>query len=344
MSTNTPQDWFGDWQELSRRYWDGWKSQGMPAAAANTDLPWQAGFDQWAKLFGGASQQNDLLERINANSKAYISLMQSLLGSAMGRAGDGNAQSWTDALRNGFNIPGIDPSLLNNPLASSLRDIAGQGARGFEQLMGEFARSMDRWRQSTVGTFDMPAFGLAREHQERWQQLAAAATDYQEQTNRYNALLLKSSQNGFERFQSKLAEREEPGRQLESVRAIYDLWVDAAEEAYAEIALSEEFSRVYGAMVNAQMRVRSLAQKEVELQTRQLGMPTRSEVQNLEKSMLALRRELRNRNDAPPSDLASEVAALKAELAALRQQVGASASPVAATTTKPSKNSSKTKR
>ena len=140
----------------------------------------------------------------------------------------------TEALRNGFNIPGMDPALWNNPLGANFRDMAGQGAKGFEQLMAEFGRAGGPFKQEILSTLGMPAFGLAREHQERWQALGAALVDYQEQTNRYNALILKSSQQGFERFQSKLAEREEPGRQLESVRAVYDLWIDAAEEAYAD--------------------------------------------------------------------------------------------------------------
>ena len=94
--------------------------------------------------------------------------------------------------------------------------------------------------------------------------MAVALVDYQEQTSRYNALIMKASQRGFELFESKLAAREEPGRQIDSLRALYDLWVDAAEEAYAEIALSPEFREVYGALVNAQMRVRSQIQQEVE--------------------------------------------------------------------------------
>ena len=43
----------------------------------------------------------------------------------------------------------------------------------------------------------------------------------------------------------------------QSARALFDLWIDAAEEAYAEIALSPQFREVYGEFVNSQMRVRA---------------------------------------------------------------------------------------
>lgn len=327
MSSNSAQDWMNQWQALAQRYWDGWKAQGVtpPVGFGRMDAnaPWQAALDQWAQLFGKSQQQSDLVDRVTANAKSYVALMQSMLNSSLGQGGDAGAAAWTEALRNGFNIPGMDPALWNNPLGANFRDMAGQGAKGFEQLMAEFGRAGGPFKQEILSTLGMPAFGLAREHQERWQALGTALVDYQEQTNRYNTLLLKSSQQGFERFQSKLAEREEPGRQLESVRAVYDLWIDAAEEAYAEIALSDEFRKVYGAMVNAQMRVRSLIQGEIEQQTRQLGMPTRSELQGVQKSVQELRRNFRNSQDGRDSELAGEVAALRAELAALKRQLDA---------------------
>ena len=98
------------------------------------------------------------------------------------------------------------------------------------------------------GALHQPAFGFLREKQEDLQKTAQAFIDYQEQSARYDRLMLKVGERSFARFQLKLAEREEPGRQIESARALYDLWIDAAEEAYAEIALSEEFREVYAAV------------------------------------------------------------------------------------------------
>src|SRR3546814_13196363 len=72
------------------------------------------------------------------------------------------------------------------------------------------------------------------------------------------------SEQAFVVFEGKLAEHEAPGRQLGSVRAVYDLWIDAAEQAYAEIALSPQFGVAYGEMVNAQMRLRLANQNELE--------------------------------------------------------------------------------
>jgi polyhydroxyalkanoate synthesis regulator phasin len=115
------------------------------------------------------------------------------------------------------------------------------------------------------------------------------------------------------------------------MRSVYDRWVNLAEENYGEAALSDEFREVYAALVNAQMRLKVLQQKQVERVTKQAGMPTRTEVDSLGERLQAMRRELRHMHG-----LVAEVEALRAEVAALRagkapgKKAGVSRRPIAA--------------
>jgi class III poly(R)-hydroxyalkanoic acid synthase PhaE subunit len=156
--------------------------------------------------------------------------------------------------------------------------------------------------------------------------MGKAWLDYQHETNRYNALIARASRRAFEVFEDKLAERGEPGRQIDSARGLYDLWVDAAEDAYAEVALSDEFREVYGALVNAQMRVRRNVQKEVERVAIDLGMPTRTEIDSMGQRLHALHRDAKNRAEVLP-DLVAEVAALRAEVERLKAAGGTAGKP-----------------
>ncbi|KAG1078533.1 hypothetical protein G6F40_016672 [Rhizopus arrhizus] len=45
-------------------------------------------------------------------------------------------------------------------------------------------------------------------------------------------------------FEQRLAQHEQPGSQLTSARAMFDLWIEVAEEAYAKVAISEPFQQV----------------------------------------------------------------------------------------------------
>src|SRR5690606_24002275 len=122
--------------------------------------------------------------------------------------------------------------------------------------------------------------------------------EYQQASSAYAALMAKAQQEAFLIFENRLIDHEEPGRQIQSGRALFDLWIDAAEEAYAEIALSPEFREVYGRLVNAQMRVRGGVQRLVEDACAQLGMPTRSELDGAHRKLAQLEREVRRLRDA----------------------------------------------
>jgi hypothetical protein len=166
----------------------------------------------------------------------------------------------------------------------------------------------DEWARVANDMLSMPAFGLTREQQEEQQALLRAWIEYLGHYQRYQSLL----QGVHERANAALREQPAPA-DAESMRSIYDRWVNLAEESYAEAALSEEFREVYASLVNAQMRLKLLQQRQVERVAVQSSMPTRKEVDSLGERLQAVRRELRHMQG-----LALEVASLKAEVAALR--------------------------
>jgi polyhydroxyalkanoate synthase subunit PhaE len=318
IGTKSPQDWMNDWQALQQQYWNAWSdaTRGVvqPPMAST---PWQEGLEQWSKLFGNAGAQNETADRLISSAKNYVGLMQSLLSAAAGKVPQGFAvPNWTDALRNGFSMPGMDAMSRSNPFMKIFADMRGPHAQGFDKLPNSFAPFLNQMKQESMSWLQAPAFGFARERQEHYQKMAVSFSDFQDALGRYNAMMLKSSQRSFEIFESKLGEHDEPGRQIDSMRALYDLWVDAAEEAYAEIALSEEFRKVYGNVVNSQMRVRAGIQQEVERMSTDFGMPTRSELNSVHKRLHELRREVRNGRSAETS---REIDELRAEVQELKR-------------------------
>ena len=159
--------------------------------------------------------------------------------------------------------------------------------------------SLHGLRAETAAAMRMPAFGFAREHQERLQALALAQLRWQEAQQDYGRLMAKASRDAFSRFESKLASHEEPGRQISSVRALFDLWVEAAEEAWAELALSQEYRHAFGALVNAQMRQRAAAQAIGEQVASTYGWPERGELDSAHRKIAELERQLRRMQRAP---------------------------------------------
>lgn len=148
------------------------------------------------------------------------------------------------------------------------------------------------------GPLDMPAFGYTREHQERMQAFAKATAEFQQASQAFNAIIAEAGQDAFARFESLLAQRGSDGKPVETARGLFDLWIDAAEDAYADIALGDRFQSAFGDYVNAQMRVRAAMQKEVELACAQWGIPGRAEVDAAHRKVAQLERELRRLREA----------------------------------------------
>jgi hypothetical protein len=283
-------DFIKDWQVLAQQSWDAWVRQLQPPAAVSPP-------------------GNEVLDRTLAGLRGCFDWMQ---GMAAAGASQPNAD-WQTLLRSWAGSG-------NQPFTQAFNGIDNAAAQGFVQ-------QWQAWLQSVqTGGFAMPVavggpvpgFGLHREQLMQQQELAAAMQAALEANARYQELIQRANEQGLERLQGALAKRDASSPPIESLKALYDLWVDAAEDAYAEIALSDEFRAAYGEMVNSQMRMRQLQQKQTGQLCRELGVPTREEVSSLGERLQQLRRDLRKQDGG---DSADEILALRREVTALRREL-----------------------
>jgi class III poly(R)-hydroxyalkanoic acid synthase PhaE subunit len=287
-----------DFETLTRQYWTAWgdamRAAGAAAQPAPAAIPgWNDALAWWSQLARGAGAMpgtasgiDDALDRFNSQARDWYGQIQQLAARFAGRnaAPADIAAAWRQMIgAQGY--------------TDLFKSMSGPGQHGLDQWMEQMAPLLQSLQQGGRGWLGMPAFGFAREHQERWQALAQAQLEYQEKNGAYNALMAEIMQLALRRFEDRLATRSQPGQQLTSTRALFDLWIDAAEDAYAEVALSPRFRQVYGEYVNAQMRVRAGLQGEVERMCDQLGVPSRTEVDAAHRKIVQLERELRRLRD-----------------------------------------------
>ncbi|HEV7271069.1 class III poly(R)-hydroxyalkanoic acid synthase subunit PhaE [Pseudoxanthomonas sp.] len=294
MANSVP-PWPGDFESVAQQYWSLWgdalrqagatPSMSMPGAAPG----WQQTVDWWSKLVpGGQPQVDEAVGRFQRQASQWFGQMQQVAAQFSGRDHDATdiGRAWRSAL--GM----AEPTPAHNPFADIFRSMQG-GAHGLDGWMQQMRPWLDNLQRDGERWMHLPTFGLSREHQERWQHLAQAYQDYQRQVGEYDQLMLQVAQDAFARFERKLEEHAEPGRQLQNARALFDLWIDAAEEAYAKVAMSDDFRHAYGGLANAQARLRLGVQREVEQVCTQFGMPTRTEVDSAHRKIVELERALR---------------------------------------------------
>jgi len=279
-----------DFEALARQYFGAWgdalRHATTPGApAGDGPASWQRLFDGWGQLLPDAGQgaPEDALRRFREQAGSWYGTMQEVASRFAGRDASSAdvAQAWREAVK------GQGDGMLQWML---------QGARGSTQAgasVPEFAAWLQQWQLQAGPWLQSPAFGPGREHQARWQSLLRAQEEYQQHSRAYVEQIKQALEEAFDLFEQRLAQHEQPGSQLTSARAMFDLWIEVAEEAYAKVAMSEPFQQVYAALGNAQMRLRAGLQREVEQMSERIGLPTRTEMDAAHRRIAELERSLR---------------------------------------------------
>lgn len=212
---------------------------------------------------------------------------------------------------------------MAGPFAGMLEQISAMAQGQWQQLAGQFANgvmnggdAMSQWRKlletmvPAAAAFDAsamrgmgadglrdalatPPVGPLREHVERWQKAMLAQLDYQEAAQAFSAQMGEIMKLALSYYERRLAACAEPGQSPASMRTLFDEWIEAGEQAWAERAGSDAFVSALGRYTNAQLRVRAAMADQINRMAESLGLPTRGEVDAGHRRIAMLERELR---------------------------------------------------
>jgi hypothetical protein len=160
-----------------------------------------------------------------------------------------------------------------------------------------------------MGAWDAPALGATREHQQRWQRMSAAWASIDDAQRRLQRLWSDALRDAAAAFTARLVQTPSIDMSAESMRKLYDGWIDCAEDAYGRIAHSEPFCSALADFMNASSRWRREAQSSMEYFAKLLDLPTRSEINSLMQRLKALENRLRDSANIGTPQAAPEKAA-----------------------------------
>ncbi|TVP90389.1 MAG: class III poly(R)-hydroxyalkanoic acid synthase subunit PhaE [Thioalkalivibrio sp.] len=296
------------WLEAQRRYWDAWMDmtrRGMEAGGpgqATPQNPWTDAMEQWLKTVAPAAPNpaNDLLEQMVNVGKGYFSMVEGLYKGAPAGDMPEMIEKWTNMMTEAFQGGGANM----NPFAQ----LAGKSGRkgmafwdlpfdnlsrtlsGSMPIPGDFMKAFETGKPTDLrdqleGFLSAPAIGYGRESQEQHQELGRLMLDYEKAMGEYQAGFANLGQRSLESFQKRMQTAAEEGKTINSVREVFNIWVDACEEAYAEYAMSEDYARRYGRMVNALMAVKKQGARLVDEWLEAMNIPTASEIATLQRRL-----------------------------------------------------------
>ncbi|MDJ0778566.1 MAG: class III poly(R)-hydroxyalkanoic acid synthase subunit PhaE [Gammaproteobacteria bacterium] len=337
MSENNP--WTEQWFKAQQQFVDAWTDMarsGNAGGASQADL-WAKNFDAWRRSFEGRGQPDAevALRKCMDMGREYFAMAEQV-GKLMSQGSNpvDAINQWLEQMKQALGqftgMPGFNGAAVNDFMKQWFSPSAN-----WQDMVSQLTpMNQAMWQMPGMNTsvfnlgeaidplgkiLEAPGVGYFREPQEKQQRGLQLALEYQEANYRFNQAFLRVALESIQGFQQRLLGLDSD-TMPQSLRELYDLWVEVSETHYAEFAMGEEYQGLYGDMVNKLMTMRKHYSEMTDDFLRALNLPNTREIDTMQERLQQLRRD----NFA----LKREISEIKATLA---QLVGKPAAKPAAT-------------
>ncbi len=297
-----------DWFEQNKQYWDGWFNS--QRAAMNEQLgiqgPWNDFFKEWQKLVSPPSSETsgtDAFRQFFTHAgQNYINMMGNFCDAAgQSKTPEDAVKTWLCAMQKFFDTA-IQSNTQPYDAAAQYKNFmetltAGTPGWWASAMKNPYTADKSPWQQTgflldPFGFYaSMPGIGYTREKQEHLNKLYNLWVDYEGATRTYNVEMSKVGMQALQKFNEYLQSPPDDHAPLQSLKDIYAKWVDISEEVYARYAVSDEYTAMYGKVVNALMAYKKQLHILIDDAIEQMNLPTRQEIDSLHQHVQELRRE-----------------------------------------------------
>ena len=136
-----------------------------------------------------------------------------------------------------------------------------------------------------------PTAAQGADAQSAWELVMKLGQLQGELARHWGEIARSSAQRFIERIRTKGA----PDLSAEGALALYETWVECAEEAYSATVRKDDFCRLQAQLTNTAMALLLAQRKQAEALARAWGLSTREEADALQRQIRELRRELEQR-------------------------------------------------
>jgi class III poly(R)-hydroxyalkanoic acid synthase PhaE subunit len=238
--------------------------------------------------------------------KVYMNLAENAYNvQQSGKSGEEAMNAWMDAMENGFRqcCTQLDMSKFGAhgfgvgqaAMDSWQRVLSSMGMQAFQSVGagGFHMPTSENWSEQFSKVLATPAVGYNRESQERLQALTQLGANYQEAMDEYLKAFAKQGIESVQALRERVALLRAEGKRIESLRELYDLWVDVNEQVYAKFAMTDEYQVVYGDLVNSLMELKQGINGQLDSLYVSANLPTRAEMNVAFQKQQEVRRENR---------------------------------------------------
>jgi class III poly(R)-hydroxyalkanoic acid synthase PhaE subunit len=301
-----------DWFQNQNQYMDAWSSfqKFMPNSSSGIPPMAEAMNSWWKSVSPSLSGQNhDFYSKMMQQGQAFY-----FMGEQFSKILEGmsevskQSEDWQKVLNDNIESmksmfeggsTGMQGAFTNSPFMMS-----GFDAEQFK--IAEMTSSIDK-------LLSVPGVGPDREAQAQMQKGIKLLSEYQQVSGEYQTEMSRVGVEALEAMRLRILEMAEQGEEINSLREIYDLWIDCNEKAYAELVYTDEYSELYGRLTNALLAVKQHQGKVMDKLLAKLNMPTRQGMNTVLKRVQEMKRG--------QSKSAAKITALENELKDLHQLI-----------------------
>jgi class III poly(R)-hydroxyalkanoic acid synthase PhaE subunit len=149
--------------------------------------------------------------------------------------------------------------------------------------------------EKTLGSvLQSPSLGYSREFNNKVLESFDAGINFSKASFDYQVMLFDVWLKASEELMRKLASSEETGETVQNWQQFLQVWSSVFDRVFAQTFRSEDALEVQGNFLNSALRYRLYQQQLMEVFLKMYDLPTRSEVDEIHRSIYELRKEIKS--------------------------------------------------
>lgn len=130
--------------------------------------------------------------------------------------------------------------------------------------------------------------GFSRERQLEWQAYLKAHANYQQYATQLTQHFASVFTQSLQQVPIEVEKRAKAGQPIQSIRELYDLWIECGEQSFAAIAKDDSFVKAQAAHTNALSILKLAEHALLERWLQEHDLPTRSELNSLHQKVRSM--------------------------------------------------------
>ena len=334
--------------KTQQKYWENWTDMSRQAMGMKQPVksPMESAMEHWWQgLSPGADDMTrDFMNKMMAQTQSYFRMAEGYYKNA------GESESWMDTANR--TVTDLQ-KLFSGNMENVFSNTEATGDDALHKMMAFWEMPMDNWQRMIsslslmpgdllrnmphTGGLDRflsaPGLGYTREEEGQYKQLTQRVVEYQRCLGEYMGFFSNLGLLSANRLKEKIEFLMDEGKQVESARGLFDLWVGSSEEVYGEQVMTPEYAKIHGRLVNSLMALKQKLGQLVDEALGGLNMPTRRELRTLQDRLQESRRDTKA--------MQAEIELLKEQLVEMRDLAK---SKPQTSTTEPKKSSAPKKK